>query len=205
MWRRWRNMVRHAWDSSIQVVEVGGWWVLSMHGLEMERDILNQINSNSAVGMLSHEMRFYHRCVGYSPFRRPLVSPLCIAIQLASASWDLFYLQSKLTSSSCTVPLPFPLSITWQDAHNQVEGTSDRAKDGRNQVLRYCMEQHSLPHIQKLSGYTFGVHGMLTSESDIVLEELMTDLWIINTHRVGECHAFNFGLKLPAKNIFPKE
>lgn len=46
---------------------------------------------------------------------------------------------------------------------------------------------------------------MFVSEFNIVLEELRTDLWIINTHHVGEPHAFNSELKLPAKNIFPKE
>lgn len=77
--------------------------------------------------MLSHKMRFYHLSVGYTHICQALVAPLCVAIQLASAWWDSFYLQTELMESSCTVHLPFPLSITWQDAHNQVEDTSDRA------------------------------------------------------------------------------
>lgn len=61
----------------------------------------------------------------------------------------------------------------------------------------------SLPHIQRISGYTFGVNDVFMS--NMVFEDLRTDLWIINSHHVGDHYAFNFELKLPAIKGFPKE
>lgn len=70
-------------------------------------------------------------------------------------------------------------------------------------VLHDCVKQHSLTNIQRISALTNGVNDVFMS--NIVFEDLRTDLWIINTHHVGDHHAFNFELKLPAKNNFPKE
>ena len=70
-------------------------------------------------------------------------------------------------------------------------------------VLHDCVKHHSLPHIQRISDYTFEVNDVFMSS--MVFVDLRTDLWIINTHHVGDHYAFNFELKLPAIKGFPKE
>lgn len=89
MWKIHWDMVWCAWDSSTQKVEAGGWWVLSRHRLYSNTPnqwggIQNEINSNSDVRMSRHKMSFYPN-VSCTCICQPLVSPLCIAVQLVSA------------------------------------------------------------------------------------------------------------------------